>query len=1181
MVGAATENALPDSPDTHRRDLDNARLHFLPVDIGSAHLPLDTLAEVDSLRSGDARSRATTNMSGSSGGRTAILAQTLRSQLVSCFFSSTPTVNASSLSDDSKSHQRSRDERRRRVSGGNKASRRLSYDAHLPIKRGMRKRRAYSDARDKAPHNREALADHRSQQAVRDESGPPLLPPTATLTPQSEVESYLGAFAIPEMLETRSTHQAQDFGEFSESNRQQRQRSLDPLVPAESGSSADKGKGVARKDDYTKRSGRRSGGFRDVAQAALPRMGEAGSSAWAARTRTPTTGHSSRSSHTRHSIQSLVSGPGQPRFSRLSQDGERPSAFNFFGSLHRRKSTGGSSPQIAALPTADVPSTATTESHSFVMVDADGEQNPPPPAEVPNRRAKKAPAAPQVPIDSQTIGLQFDPIAVLDPQQLPHASTSRVARHAWAALGLLGVVLYPGLFYVFVAPYVYETLSPAVVFVSVYLVLSTWSSYLATAFVKPATVPLGQHPHPQASDLSEKAGKSRGVNRGTELRRGVGASDDEDPAIAALDNDSPRRKLALAKLREQLRRAIATPEPGGLGGDIEAGLGSNAAYEVKARKQSAPQAADSPGGATRLRAHSAGETVNSSPMLDSVGYNAGPGPPPTTPELASGALGSAPLSLRPTNQSQTRSRGTSPLSLQSRSWGLTEQEGRPVQPITSQLLVTSPTTYSPVLFPPPSQTEAPGRPSATSVDQESREAWMQRRRAQMGELDDDEPKHNRSLEIVRQRIPSAKLKGSLQSLRGQLLRRSVVAKVNAGGTDGAANVASDALPEEAGPRDGGSPPASTSNACSPAEAPTRRVPIANSPDIDAADVEGSIAAQIRWCPTCKSFPPLRAFHSPYSDRCVLDFQFHSAWLGCDIGRSNLLPYVVFLAFACLSVAYMVAFSAWALADLSRWQSLPSSQAQARSNLADASAHRLHWDVPMGSELGPLASLSAPTASHGHAHTLGVESLGKRPPGILLLPHARRIAHWTLVKALQANPFAAVLFVSGALLLALLLVPCQCIQLRLAMANETLLQRETREKLRKTHAANTQPAISNTLLRRRRRSPHVPNPLDTGSAWKNLSRALFAGPPKSRSPFSCWRPSQPAPPAVAAAAPQAEKSTSGNEIEQVDRGTRFTMVYPALPEPVTIQPAADGQAEQGGELQSPVASPQPEHPERAA
>lgn len=81
-------------------------------------------------------------------------------------------------------------------------------------------------------------------------------------------------------------------------------------------------------------------------------------------------------------------------------------------------------------------------------------------------------------------------------------------------------------------------------------------------------------------------------------------------------------------------------------------------------------------------------------------------------------------------------------------------------------------------------------------------------------------------------------------------------------------------------------------------------------------VRGQDVIRTRWCESCQLYPPPRCYHCKICDHCVSEYQYHSTWLGKDVGARNLVPYTAFLLFSILSVIYTAIFCAFHLSVLS-------------------------------------------------------------------------------------------------------------------------------------------------------------------------------------------------------------------------------------------------------------------------
>lgn len=82
-------------------------------------------------------------------------------------------------------------------------------------------------------------------------------------------------------------------------------------------------------------------------------------------------------------------------------------------------------------------------------------------------------------------------------------------------------------------------------------------------------------------------------------------------------------------------------------------------------------------------------------------------------------------------------------------------------------------------------------------------------------------------------------------------------------------------------------------------------------------IKGRFTVRTRWCDICQVYPPPRTYHCTICDHCVYDYQYHSTWLGNDVGRRNLVPAFAFLLFTTLSLTYVAVFTALHLAVLSK------------------------------------------------------------------------------------------------------------------------------------------------------------------------------------------------------------------------------------------------------------------------
>lgn len=139
-----------------------------------------------------------------------------------------------------------------------------------------------------------------------------------------------------------------------------------------------------------------------------------------------------------------------------------------------------------------------------------------------------------------------------------------VASSALTTIPLSGC---PALFYVFEASYLATNLSPAVIYAPIPLFVASWASffvwrrqcYQAMSSAQLTCFDLEKSSAPTAPTVPATPAATRPVMSGRQ-ESVAGGDEDDDPAIAALDDDSPKRKLALARLKEQLmRRTMIRP----------------------------------------------------------------------------------------------------------------------------------------------------------------------------------------------------------------------------------------------------------------------------------------------------------------------------------------------------------------------------------------------------------------------------------------------------------------------------------------------------------------------------------------------------------------------------------------------------------------------------------------------
>ncbi|CAO1638504.1 unnamed protein product [Sympodiomycopsis kandeliae] len=540
--------------------------------------------------------------------------------------------------------------------------------------------------------------------------------------------------------------------------------------------------------------------------------------------------------------------------------------------------------------------------------------------------------------------LQFDPNdAAFDTRFGRLLALHILLRITVRALCILGEVIVPVLWYIFEGRYLYEKLSPAVLFAPLLPVILAWTSVLALLWRNPGYVTMNSDPDPE-KQIKEK---HRTGDPQNDPRNEV--VDDEDPAIAALDKDSPRRKMALAKLRAQLMKATATPSLD----DTEV-----AAFEVRHVEEEQQEE-------TAAHRH----VDMAAPVKDSIAASAPSSPSQLPPEVASQVRGKS-------------SRRIPAISFSS-------------------------------LNPAPGATAPPTSP----IDELRASPWRLGRRSRS-------LKGLRSNPAAREPAASATNAVGTPTTEAGKFALPRVAPFN-----GATTVAED------GPDNRSRRHRTLSVA--------RETPAANNATIldclfnaDAIysprklkmiDTHGqaSISISVRWCPRCKSFPPPRSVHSWMSNRCVLDFQYHAYWLGRDVGRGNILLVVVHLLTCLITAVYIMAFSAWMVADLSGWNQQSS------------------------------------------------------PPGILFSTGP----YGSFGSALKAAPFAGILFLICLLFSIVVFIPQLVLHLLLASKAQTLPQRRMSRAIIKEVQRQQQSGhgIDEDVTQMKKLS----NPFDTGNPWSNI------------------------------------------------------------------------------------------------
>ena len=134
--------------------------------------------------------------------------------------------------------------------------------------------------------------------------------------------------------------------------------------------------------------------------------------------------------------------------------------------------------------------------------------------------------------------LQFDPPTTWGQSGGKRRHDSGAALVFFALL----TIIFATLFFVFEAPYLWHAFSPAVVAVTSYLLLLAVASFLRASIMDPGRLP-------QHLDTNPLTAANLGIQRQSFLL----------PDLDQLDEDSPRKHLALAKLRQQIKDVLPAP----------------------------------------------------------------------------------------------------------------------------------------------------------------------------------------------------------------------------------------------------------------------------------------------------------------------------------------------------------------------------------------------------------------------------------------------------------------------------------------------------------------------------------------------------------------------------------------------------------------------------------------------
>ncbi|MCO5552887.1 hypothetical protein L7F22_006406 [Adiantum nelumboides] len=137
----------------------------------------------------------------------------------------------------------------------------------------------------------------------------------------------------------------------------------------------------------------------------------------------------------------------------------------------------------------------------------------------------------------------------------------RASRYAMTTMVFLFQVLVIALFFVFEAPFLWSAFSPAAAVAPIYLFLGTAVSFVCAAATDPGIIPLGLHQYTLKDVASQTArrGGSLPLQQGRDNEVVITSYLSQE--VQDLDDDSPRKKMALAKLRQQIKQAAAKASP--------------------------------------------------------------------------------------------------------------------------------------------------------------------------------------------------------------------------------------------------------------------------------------------------------------------------------------------------------------------------------------------------------------------------------------------------------------------------------------------------------------------------------------------------------------------------------------------------------------------------------------------
>ncbi|CEH13598.1 Zinc finger, DHHC-type, palmitoyltransferase [Ceraceosorus bombacis] len=128
-------------------------------------------------------------------------------------------------------------------------------------------------------------------------------------------------------------------------------------------------------------------------------------------------------------------------------------------------------------------------------------------------------------------------------------------------------VAFAALWGVFEAPYLAQAVHPSVVAVQGYLFLGMMVNFVVALFREPGALPKALDSDPPYGANRAFASPIPGADQDG---RTTPAPQNSDAVVLDLDEDSPRRRLAIAKLRQQLRGAAASALPRAMAGDTQA-----------------------------------------------------------------------------------------------------------------------------------------------------------------------------------------------------------------------------------------------------------------------------------------------------------------------------------------------------------------------------------------------------------------------------------------------------------------------------------------------------------------------------------------------------------------------------------------------------------------------------------